>query len=204
MYYLSASKCQVRGGWQMARLTRVSEVLLAAVVVFSGIAVAQTTEKSASALEKLNYFVGTWSLEVHMKVSPFGFRAFFGTEHNEWMPGGFLLVSRQDGETSAGASGLAVMAYNTQEKLYTYHVVKDTGEVEDLRGTFDGSTWTWRSPAATGKQTPQSRLIVREISPTSYSLEFETSPEGRDWSTVMEGKAVKVTTRTRQDVAFLR
>ena len=188
----------------MARLSRVSEVLLAAMIVASGIAVAQTSEKSASALEKLNYFVGTWSLEVHMKISPFGSRAFFGTEHNEWMPGGFLLVSRQDGEAATGAGGLAVIAYNTQEKLYTYRVVKDTGEVEDLRGAFEGNTWTWTSLPATGKQTPQSRLIVREISPTSYSLEFETSPEGRDWSTVMEGKAVKAATRNRQDVAFLR
>jgi len=114
-----------------------------------------------------------------------------------------LLVSRQDGETAAASAGLAVMAYNTQEKSYTYHVVKDTGEAEDLRGSLAGDTWTWTSsPAA--KQAPESRLIVQEISPTSYTLKFETSREGRDWSTVMEGKAVKVATRTRQDVAFLR
>jgi len=187
----------------MARLTRVSQILLAAMVV-SSFAAAQTTETSSVALEKLNYFVGTWTLEVHMKISPFGSRAFFGVEHNEWMPGGFLLVSRQDGETAAASAGLAVMAYNTQEKSYTYHVVKDAGEAEDLSGSFVGDTWTWTSSPAAGKQALQSRLVVQEISPTSYTLKFETSPEGRDWSTVMEGKAVKVATRTRQDVAFLR
>jgi len=188
----------------MARLTRVSGVLLAAVIVASGMAVAQATEKSAGALEKLNYFVGTWSLEVHMKISTFGSRAFFGTEHNEWMPGGFLLVSRQDAETAAGAGGLAVIAYNTQEKLYTYRVVKDTGDTEDLRGTLEDHTWTWTSLPGPGKQGQQSRFIVQEISPTSYSLKFETAEEGHDWSTVMEGNAAKIVTHARQDVAFLR
>jgi hypothetical protein len=100
----------------MARLTRVSRILLAVMVV-SSFAAAQTTENSSAALERLNYFVGTWTLEVHMKISPFGSRAFFGMEHNEWMPGGFLLVSRQDGETAAASAGLAVMAYNTQEEV---------------------------------------------------------------------------------------
>jgi len=187
----------------MARLTRVYAVLLAAMVV-SGFAAAQTAENSSAALGKLSYFVGTWSLEVHMKISPFASRAFFGTEHNEWMPGGFLLISRQEGEAAPASGGLAIMAYNTQEKAYTYHVVKDTGEVEDLRGSFVGGTWTWTSPPAPGIETSQSRLTIQEISPTSYNFKFETSPQGRDWSTVMEGKAVKVATHARQDIAFLR
>jgi hypothetical protein len=118
----------------MARLTRVSAVLLVAMVVASSFSVAQTTETTVAALGKLNYFVGTWRTEVHVKISPF--RAFFGTEHNEWMPGGSLLVSRPDGEAAPASGGLAVMAFNTQEKTYTYHVVKDTGEAGDLRGTF--------------------------------------------------------------------
>jgi hypothetical protein len=186
----------------MARVTRVSRVLLAAIVAASTFAVAQTSDSVA--LGKLNYFVGTWTLEVHMKISPFASRAFFGTEHNEWMPGGSLLVSRQDGEAAPASGGLAVMAYNTEEKTYTYHVVKETGEAEDLKGTFEADTWTWTSSPAAGKQTRHSRLTIQEISPTSYSLKFETSPEGHDWSTVMEGKAVKFATRARQDIAFLR
>jgi hypothetical protein len=194
------------GEAQMAHLTRVSSVLLLAIGVVSSVTVAQTisaTEKS-SAAEKLNYFVGTWRLEVQMKIGALGSRAFFGTEHNEWMPGGLLLVSRQDGDTAVATGGLAVLAYNTQEKAYTYHVVKDTGETEDLSGTLEDRTWTWTSLTTTGKQVPQSRLIVQEISPTTYRLKFETSTEGRDWSTVMEGNAVKILTHARQDIAFLR
>jgi hypothetical protein len=188
----------------MAYQAKVSAVLLVAIV--SSFMAAQTsseTGKSAAA-EKLNYFVGTWRLEVHMKIGPLGSRTFFGTEHNEWMPGGFLLVSRQDGETAPASGGLAVMAYSPQEKTYTYRVVKDTGDTEDLRGTLEDHTWTWTSLPGPGKQGQQSRFIVQEISPTSYSLKFETAEEGHDWSTVMEGNAAKILTHARQDVAFLR
>jgi Protein of unknown function (DUF1579) len=193
------------GEAQMAHLARVSAVLLLAIGV-SGFTVAQTTSaaETSRAAEKLNYFVGTWRLEVHMKIGPLGSRAFVGTEHNEWMPGGLLLVSRQEGETAVASEGLAVLAYNTEEKAYTYHVVKDTGETEDLRGTLEDHTWTWTSFLTAGKQGPQSRLIVQEISPTTYRLKFETAPEGRDWSTVVEGNAVKILTHARQDIAFLR
>lgn len=190
----------------MARLARVSAVLLATVVGAS-FAVAQTrsaSEQSSAALGRLNYFAGTWRLEVHMKISPFGSRAFVGTEQNEWERGGSLLVSRQEGEAAPVSGGLAVMAYNAQEKAYTYHVMRDTGEAEDLRGTLEDHTWTWMSYSASADRGPRTRFIVQEISPTSYSLKFETSSEGRDWSTVMEGKAVKVVTNAHQDVAFLR
>ena len=161
------------------------------------------TEKSRAA-EKLNYFAGTWRLEVQMKIGPLGSRAFVGTEHNEWMPGGLLLLSRQDGETAVASRGLAVLGYSAEEKAYTYHVVKDTGETEDLKGTLEDHTWTWTSFATAGKPGPRSRLMIEEISPTSYRLKFETAPEGRDWSTVMDGNAVKILPHARQDVAFLR
>lgn len=189
----------------MANLVKVSAVLVVAIGMVSSTA-AQTisaSEKSGAA-EKLNYFAGSWALEVHMKIGPFGSRTFFGTEQNEWMPGGLLLVSRQGGETAVPSAGLAVLAYNAQAKAYTYHMVKDTGDTEELRGTLEDHTWTWTSFMTPGKQGPQSRFIVQEISPTAYSLKFETSQEGRDWSTVMEGNAAKILRRARQDVAFLR
>jgi len=190
----------------MAHLARVSAILLLTIGGLSSFTMGQTPSPSHTSrdAEKLNYFVGTWRLEVHMKIGPLGSRAFFGTEHNEWMPGGLLLVSRQDGEPPVASQGLAVLAYNAEQKAYTYHVVKDTGETEDLRGTLADHTWTWTSLPMAGKPGPQSRLIVEELSPTSYRLKFETAPEGRDWSTVMDGNAVKILTHARQDVAFLR
>ena len=186
----------------MTRRARISAVLVLTVTGVSW-ALGQTTptsEQSSAALGRLNYFAGTWQLEVHMTMSPLGSRAFFGTEHNEWERGGSLLVSRQEGLPG----GLAVMAYNPREKAYTYHVVKDTGEAEDLRGTLADHTWTWMSYSASGNPAPRTRFIVQETSPISYSVKFETSSEGRDWSTVMEGKAVKVLPNAHQDVAFLR
>jgi hypothetical protein len=187
-------------------MTRVSAVVLAAIVVGASLAGAQTPseiQKPGPAQEKLNYFAGTWRLEVHMKASPFGPRAFFATEHNEWMPGGLLLVSRQEGETAVAAGGLAVMGYNTQEKAYTYHVVKSTGEIEDLKGTLEGHTWTWTGDGTTGSAL-KTRLTIKEVSAVSYALKLETASEGRDWSTVMEGRATKALADARQDVAYRR
>jgi hypothetical protein len=184
-------------------MTRVSAIAVAAIVVGASLAGAQTPseiQKPGPAQQKLNYFAGTWRLEVHMKASPFGPRAFFATEHNEWMPGGLLLVSRQEGETPA-VGGLAVMGYNTQEKAYTYHVVKSTGEVEDLKGTLEDHTWTWTGD---GSGAAKTRLTIKEVSPVSYALKLETASEGRDWSTVMEGRATKALADARQDVAYRR
>jgi uncharacterized protein DUF1579 len=188
-------------------MKRVSTVL-ATILISVSLLAAQTgweSQRAVPAHDKLNYFAGTWNLEVHVKASPFVSKAFFGTEHNEWTPNGSLLVSRQEGDAALAAGGLVVMAYHPQEKTYTYHVVKSTGETEDLRGTLDGNAWTWTNDQPTsGKGTAKSRLTITELSPVSYSLKLESALDGTDWSTIMEGKATKVVPHARQDVAFLR
>lgn len=188
---------------------RASVALVTTVFLVSASLLAQTSskiEKSSSARDRLNYFVGTWRMEVQIKASPFGPRTFFATEQNDWMPGRLLLISRQEGEAAAAIDGLVVMGYNPEEKAYTYHVVKSTGELEDLKGTLEGNTWTWTSDGTTGNGAVRTRLTIQEASSASYTLKFETASEGRAWSTVMEGKVTKALTdaQARQDVAYRR
>ncbi|MBV8893475.1 MAG: DUF1579 family protein [Acidobacteria bacterium] len=162
--------------------------------------------QTASEVQRLKYFVGTWTVEVHMTAGPLGSRSFLGTERNEWLPGSSLLVSRQKGEAELAEGGLAVIAYNAQLRKYTYHVLKNTGEIEDLAGRLEGRTWTWTSDEISDKsgRAVKTRLTIDELSPASYDLCLEIASDGHEWSKIMEGKATKVLQRVRRDVAFLR
>ena len=43
-----------------------------------------------------------------------------------------------------------------------------------------------------GAKIVKSRFTLKELSPSSYSMQWETQ-DGTSWSTLMEGKATKVT-----------
>jgi hypothetical protein len=55
----------------------------------------------------------------------------------------------------------------------------------------DGGTWTWLADENLGGQKMKGRYTAKVLSPTSYAMKFELSPDGTNWSTVMEGKATK-------------
>jgi hypothetical protein len=42
-----------------------------------------------------------------------------------------------------------------------------------------------------GGKTLQGRFTMKVLSPTSYTMKFELSPDGKQWVTGMEGKATK-------------
>jgi len=154
--------------------------------------------KPAPELKNLDYFTGTWHLSGDMKASPFGPAGkFTGTEHNEWMEGGFFLVSRSEESMPAGkAKGLAIFGYDNDGKAYTYQAFNSMGEAEHARGALEGNIWTWTNEQKMGDKLMRGRFTVKTISPTAYEFKFEMAPEGGDWSTVMEGKATKAPAAT--------
>ena len=143
--------------------------------------------------KKLEYFAGNWTMEGDMKPSPFGPGGkFTATEHNEWMPGGFFLVSHSDENTPMGkGNGLAIFGYKSDEKVYTYHGFNSMGEAEAAKGTLEGDTWTWTNEDKVGGKVMRGRYTVKQLSPASYTFKSEMAPESGDFSTVMEGKATK-------------
>ena len=176
-------------------MKRLSVTILVALLALAAAASAQMqARKPGPEHQKLQYFAGTWSMDGDMKPSPFGPGGkFSGTEHNEWMDGGFFLLSHSDVSMSTGkATGLAVFGYNSEEKTYTYHAFNSMGEAESAKATIDGDTWTWTNEEKMGGKLMRGRLTVNTLSPTSYTFKFEMQPEGADWSTAMEGKATKV------------
>lgn len=171
-------------------------VVLVAMLVIAMAISAQAppqTPKPGPEHKRLGYFGGNWTVEAEMKPSPFGPGGkITSKDHNEWMPGGFFLVSHSEFKGSMGeGTELSVMGYNSDEKVYTYHAFNSMGEAEASNGTVDGDTWTWTSNEKMGGKPMKGRFTIKELSSTSYTFRFETAPEGGDWSTIMEGKATK-------------
>ena len=140
--------------------------------------------------QKLGYFVGTWLLDGEMK--PGG--KFSGTERNEWLSGGFFVVSHSDAKMSSGSiRGLTVMGYDPDARAYTYHSFNSDGTMQSARGALEGDTWTWLSESKVGEQQAKARYTVKEISSASYTFKFETSLDGgKSWTTIMDGKATRL------------
>jgi hypothetical protein len=175
------------------------------VVLAAGLLTAQTDSESKAAREKLNYFAGTWNVEMHMSMGALDSRKYLATEHNEWSPGHSLLVSKPEGDAAIPDSGLGVMGYSPSKHVYTYHIVKTSGDTEDLQGTELDRTWTWQSDGLRASSEPtRTRITMKELSSIAYTLRVETFAASGEWFTVMEGTAKKVVMHSHQDVAFLR
>src|SRR5215471_5153949 len=144
-------------------------------------------------VKKLDYFTGTWHLSGEAKASPFGPAGkFTGTDNNQWMPGGFFLVSHNAASMQSGkTAGLAIFGYDTNTKVYTYQAYNSMGEVESAQGSLEGNIWTWTNERKVGDKVMHGRFTVKTVSPTAYDFKFEMASEGGDWTTIMEGKATK-------------
>src|SRR5215469_10006246 len=175
--------------------------LCAMVILTASFLTAQIDSENKQARERLNYFAGTWNVEMHMKTGALNSRVYFATEHNEWAPDHSLLLSKPEKDAGLPEGGLAVMGYSPSKHLYAYHILKTSGETEDLQGTVEDRTWTWlSSDVRTDGEPAKTRITMKEISPTSYMLRVETFAVRGEWSAVMEGTAKKVVVHSHQDV----
>ena len=149
--------------------------------------------KPAPELKKLDYFVGTWTVQGEIKPGPMGPGGkFTGTNRVQWMDGGFFLVTHSEfnGAIGKGAE-TSYMGYDGNDKTYTYDSYNTMGEADHAKGNVDGDTWTWQSETRMGAQTMKGRLTIKVLSPRAYNFKFEMSPDGSTWTTVLEGKDAK-------------
>ena len=152
------------------------------------------TPKPAPELKKLDYFLGTWTLEGDMKPGPMGPGGkMTETERTEWMDGGFFLVSHIDFKSAGmgNGTGISFLGYNANDKVYTYDGFNSMGEAEHAKGTLDGDTWTYTAEEKMNGQTMNGRFTIKQLTPTSYSFKFEMAPPGGEFATVMDGKATR-------------
>jgi len=165
-----------------------------AVLLSGGVVLAQAP-KPGPEHKSLGYFVGKWKTEADMKASPFGPGGkMTSADTCEWFAGGFQVVCRGDGKGPAGPmTSLGVLSYDANEKAYKYYGIDNTGMSDLSTGRKSGNTWSFSSTAVIKDQKVHSRFTIVETSPTAYTFKWESSPDGKTWSTVGEGKTAKAT-----------
>jgi Protein of unknown function (DUF1579) len=141
-------------------------------------------------LKKLDYFVGTWKTEGHTNSGPMGPAGSFSSiDHYEWQKGNFFVIGHSDFKSVMGDGvDLSVLGYDPAKKMFVYHSFNSAGEYESATGTFAGDTWTWHS----SEQSPLKWQYVQKVlSPTSFSIKFESSRDGTNWLPLFEGRVTK-------------
>jgi hypothetical protein len=171
-------------------------ILVSALVLLTASAWAQMSPVPGPEVKKLDYFVGTWSVEGTIAEGPWGAGGkFSSTDTSEWMPGKFFVEGHSDFKMppDLGGEGKATsyMGYDTNENVYTYNEFNSQGRRENSKGTVSADTWTWTSSQNYGGQEIQQKMTMKILTPTSYSLKFDVSVDGTNWMPFMEAKATK-------------
>lgn len=174
------------------------------VLLLTGLATPQNPQqapKPAPELKRLSFFQGTWKVEGEMKPGPFGPGGkMTGTDRAAWDLSRFFLVTHSD-MSGGGMNGKSVsyLGYDTQKKQYTYDAFNSFGEAEHATGTVSDKNWTWTSESTMKGQKVNSRGTITEVSPTSYTLNFEYSTDdGKTWAPAMQATATKQAAATRK------
>jgi hypothetical protein len=183
---------------------RTIAVAVAGLSFLVGAAMAQAPEKKVPEkkagppkpgpeVKKLAYFTGTWTSEGEIKpnpVMPAG--KFTSNDGCSWYKGGFHVVCYSKGSGPMGAmQGLGILGYNSEEKVYTYDGIDNSGHADHAKGTTDGKTWNYTSEDKMGGKTMYGRYSMSDLAPDSYMFKWEMSEDNKTWSAVMEGKATR-------------
>jgi len=142
--------------------------------------------------KKLEYFLGTWTVEGEIKANEFvPAGKTVSTETCTLGPGGFYVESRAEGGQLP--TRLAIMAYDSHAKVYTSYYANSVGLVGTATGSVNGNTWTWMEEDKFAGNAIQGRTTVTMSSPTQYTMKYEMADGKGGYTTLVEGKATKET-----------
>jgi hypothetical protein len=145
--------------------------------------------------QRLQYFVGNWNTEGEMKPGEMGPGGKFTSAGKcEWFEGRFAVVCHTEGKTPMGPSkGIDILGYSSEEKVYTYSGVDNSGMTMTTipRGTVKGDTWTYTDESMMGGKKVKTRVTIKELSPTAYTFKMATQGSDGKWATFMESKSTK-------------
>jgi hypothetical protein len=159
-------------------------------------AVAQMGGPPGPEVKKLEYFVGTWTTEGTIAQGPWGSGGkFTGSGTTEWLPGNFFVKSDTESKMPAELGGdnkaVMIMGYDTQQSTYTSDRYSSMGQHESSKGSLSGDTWTWTNSSNYGGMEIQGKMTIKTLSPTSYTIKYEVSMDGKNWMPFLEGKSTK-------------
>lgn len=145
--------------------------------------------------KRLGYFVGKWDAEGEVKPGPMGPGGKMkSTDTCEWFEGEFSVICRYEGTGPMGPTkGIGILGYNTEEKVYTYYGIDNSSMTMASvpKGKVQGNTWTYTDQGTMGGKKYKSRVVIKELSPTSQSFRMDMQgPDGK-WTPLMESKGTK-------------
>ena len=161
------------------------------------VAVAQSTgvPQLSPEQQKLGYFVGHWTSEGTVKENPFmPAGKMTSTDRCTWFEGGFAVVCHTEGSGPMGPmKGIGIMGYSSEEKVYTYYGLDNSGMVMTTvpRGTVTGADWVYNDEAMMGGKKVKNRYALTQVSPTEYTFRWQMADEKGAWTTLMEGTSRK-------------
>jgi hypothetical protein len=138
-------------------------------------------DRRAAQLERLEPFVGEWSIEapgfpLAPEVADEARLSF------EWTLGGAYLLQRSSVPVPEAPDGLSVIGPNADDG-YTQHYFDSRGIARLYAMTFDGRRWTLERHTPDFSPLPFHQRWVGAFSADGSTIEgrWETSPDGHDW-----------------------
>ena len=174
----------------MKALSTLLGILLLATVAFAQMDI----PKPGPEHKKLDFFVGHWTSEGDTKPGPMGPGGKFTMQENsEWMDGGYFVVihSKYSGGGMPERNQRCLHGLRHAGKGLYLRRIQQHGGARHSTGMLDGDNFTWMSDMKMGPQTLKGRFTMKLMPPNAYAYKFEVSPDGKDWSLVMEGKDSK-------------
>jgi hypothetical protein len=176
----------------MKMLTRSAAFLFSAPLLW--VAQAQAA-KPTPQVQKLGYYVGTWTGHGETKGGPFG-RAGRLSSHQicSWFAGGFQVICRGEERGPTGIRQfLNILAYDETTKAYTEYSISNRGDAEyDKGGTWVGNRLTFLINEDAGGKPAKFRYSETHVSPSMYTYRAEVALGGKPWAVLAEGEIKKV------------
>ena len=129
-----------------------SAMLIVALIAVLGLSAAaqMAPPTPAPELKKLDYFIGTWTIDATIGPGPWGAGGkFTSTGTDEWLKGNFFVIGHADfslpAEMGGGGTGISILSYDPDKKVYTEDRYDSNGQHQKSSGTLNGDTWTWTS-----------------------------------------------------------
>jgi hypothetical protein len=140
--------------------------------------------------KKLEYFLGTWRVETEIKANEYVPAGKGVTTATVTLgPGGFCVESRAEGQIPRTD---AIIAYDSDAKVYTEFYASSAGLVGSGTGTVNGNTWTWMLEDKVFGKAAKGRTTITILSASQYTSKYEMLDANGRYVTLTEGTATKV------------
>src|SRR4026209_301428 len=144
----------------------------------SGQAASAEQPKPGPEIQKLAYYLGTWTGEGETKGGPFGPAGkLSSTMTCDWFAGGFHLVCRGEERGPTGKrTFLNILAYDEKAKAYTEYGISSLGESEySTGGSIVGNKRTFVKDLDSDVEGKRTKLTYTEVqvSPILYTYQAE-------------------------------